>query len=142
MVLWSGAHAHIAINNLTIIFMPQKKVILILEDEGMLAKALRIMLEDEGFTVTIAQDGTVAVEEVDNSDYDLVLLDLVVPGIDGFEVLKHIRSKGNKPPVFILSNLSQKEDIDKALTLGADKYFVKSDTLLSEITRVVKEAFS
>ena len=122
--------------------MSQRKVILILEDESMLSKALRLMLEDEGFQVTVAPDGQVALEEIDNSDFDLVLLDLVVPGVDGYEVLKHIRNRNDRTPVFILSNLSQKEDVDKAIELGANKYFVKSDTLLSEVTQVIKNEFT
>lgn len=114
---------------------------MILEDETTLSKALRTMLEREGFKVIITEDGYSAVNEIIKEDFDLALLDLVTPGIDGFEVLKQIRNRNTNIPVFILSNLSGEDYKKRASEIGADKYFVKSDTLLSEVTDHIRAAF-
>lgn len=121
--------------------MTQKKAILILEDETTLSKALVTMLEREGFEVVVTEDGYSAVNEIIKTKFDLVLLDLVTPGMDGFDVLRHIRNRNTNIPVFILSNLSGEEHKKRAEEIGANKYFVKSDTLLSEVTDHIKSAF-
>ena len=119
-----------------------KKAILILEDETTLSKALSIMLEREGFRVKVVSDGLLAAQEIVITTYDLILLDLVTPGMDGFEVLKKVREKDLHVPVFILSNLSEHHHKKKAKEIGADKYFIKSETLLSEVTENVKSSFN
>ena len=111
----------------------KKKQILILEDEVALSKALCIKLEKQGFRTTAVDNGQDAIKEIDTRHFDLAIFDLVTPGIDGFGVLEHLRSKDADTPVFVVSNLSQKEDMDEALKKGANKYFIKSNISLTEI---------
>ena len=110
-----------------------------LEDEDVLSRALRIALENEGFEVDVASSGESAIDKINENHFDFFLLDLVIPGIDGFEVLKKIREKNTEALVFVLSNLSDDESKERAKKLGADEYFVKSETLLSEISRYIKK---
>ena len=119
--------------------MADKKAILILEDEDVLSRALRIALENEGFEVDVASSGEAAIDKINENQFDFFLLDLVIPGIDGFEVLKKIREKNTEALVFVLSNLSDDESKERAKKLGADEYFVKSETLLSEISSYIKK---
>lgn len=119
--------------------MADKKAILVLEDEDVLSRALRIALENEGFEVDVASSGEIAIDKINENQFDFFLLDLVIPGIDGFEVLKKIREKNTEALVFVLSNLSDDESKEKAKKLGADEYFVKSETLLSEISSYIKK---
>ena len=119
--------------------MADKKAILVLEDEDVLSRALRIALENEGFEVDVASTGESAIDKINENQFDFFLLDLVIPGIDGFEVLKKIREKNTEALVFVLSNLSDDESKERAKKLGADEYFVKSETLLSEISSYIKK---
>ena len=119
--------------------MADKKAILVLEDEDVLSRALRIALENEGFDVEVVSSGEAAIDKINQSPFDFFLLDLVIPGIDGFEVLKKIREKNTDALVFVLSNLSDDESKERAKKLGADEYFVKSETLLSEISSYIKK---
>lgn len=119
-----------------------KKSILIVEDERPLSKALRIKLGAEGFSVSIAEDGEKAIEEIKHSSFDLILLDLVTPRLDGLGVLNHLQKTGNNVPVFVISNLSQKGDIKDARTAGAEQYFVKSDISLNDVVKTIKKKFS
>ena len=92
-------------------FNRKKKQILVLEDELALSKALCIKLENEGFQTTPVENGEDAIAQIDSRIFDLAILDLVTPRIDGFGVLKHLRAKNHDMPVFVVSNLSQKEDM-------------------------------
>lgn len=111
----------------------KKKKILVLEDEASLSRALCIKFKNEGFEATPTDNGESAIQEIDTRKFDLIILDLVTPRVDGFGVLKHLREKDKHVPVFVVSNLSQKEDIDRVLELGANKYFIKSNVSLTEI---------
>ena len=117
----------------------KKKKVLVLEDEKALSKALCIKLEYEGFITVTCDNGKDAVNEINTGNFDLVILDLVMPEIDGFEVLKHIRDKDASVPVFVVSNLSQKEEVARVLDMGANKYFIKSNISLSEILEEAKK---
>jgi len=118
--------------------MPKK--ILIVEDEKPLSHALDLKLQHEGFATTVAHNGQECLQHVENDSYDVVLLDIMMPVMDGFQVLEELNKKPNKPVVFVLSNLSQREDETRALKLGARKYFVKSDTPLAVIVEEIKTA--
>lgn len=118
------------------------KKILIAEDEATLSKALQLKLANLGFEVTVANDGAEALDNLKTKSFDLVLLDLMMPKIDGFGVLTEKKSWKNKPIVFINSNLSQKIDIDKALELGADDFLVKSDISLKDIVDKINSKLS
>jgi len=118
--------------------MPKK--ILIVEDEKPLSHALDLKLQHEGFATTIAHNGEECLQHIENDTYDAILLDLMMPIVDGFKVLEELNKKTNKPVVFVLSNLSQREDESRALSLGAQKYFVKADTPLAVIVEEIKKA--
>lgn len=118
------------------------KKILIAEDEEILLNVLKDRFEGEGWAVATAQDGEEAIGAIKRSLPDLVLLDLLMPKKDGFEVLKEIRSNPeykNLPVIIVLSNLGSDEDIKKALALGANDYFVKTQHPMSEIVEKVKK---
>lgn len=109
--------------------------ILIVEDEEVLLRVLKDRFVDAGWEVETAEDGIAAVKKIKKEDYDLILLDLVMPKKDGFEVLKEI--KGDPAyttlPIMVLSNLGGDEDIKKALQLGATDYYVKTQHPISEM---------
>lgn len=116
------------------------KRILIVEDERPLAHALELKLTHEGFATTVANNGKDGFDLIENGSFDVVLLDMMMPVMDGFQVLERLREKKKKPVVFVLSNLSQHEDESRVLEAGAAKYFIKSDTPLSVIVDEVKRA--
>lgn len=115
------------------------KRILIVEDERPLAHALELKLKHEGFEVTTASDGQQCVNLVTSQPFDVVLLDLVMPVMDGFQVLEQLQKMPNPPIVFVLSNLSQHEDEERVRALGAKQFFIKSDTPLTTIVEEVKK---
>ncbi len=109
------------------------KRILIVEDEKPMARALELKLNHSGFETATASDGEAALENLKKQKFDLVLLDLMIPKIDGFGVIKAMKENGDKTPVIVASNLGQEDDAQKAKTLGAKWYFVKSDTPINKI---------
>lgn len=115
--------------------------ILIVEDEDFLVRALKDNLVSEGHTVTIAMDGEAALEELKKNKPALILLDLLLPKKNGFDVLKEIRSNPDWSliPVVILSNLGEDSEIKRALELGANDYFVKSQHPIQEVIEKVRE---
>jgi DNA-binding response OmpR family regulator len=115
-----------------------KKRILIVEDERPLAHALELKMTHEGYDVCVKLTGAEGLQEALAGKYHLMLLDLIMPEMDGFAVLEALRQKGNKMPVIVLSNLGQDEDKQKALALGATDYFVKANTPILEIVTKVK----
>lgn len=110
-----------------------KKRILVAEDEKAIARALELKLKHSGYDVEVVHDGASAVEKVRLGSLDLLLLDLVMPKMDGFKVLETLQKEGLKIPVIVTSNLSQEEDVKRAKSLGAVDYLVKSNTPLVEI---------
>ena len=114
------------------------KHVLIVEDERPLAHALELKLQHEGCVVTIANNGQEALDLIEKERYNVVLLDMMMPVLDGFQVLKKLKDMPNKPDVFVLSNLSQREDESRVLEAGAKRYFIKSNTPLSVIVEEVK----
>lgn len=119
--------------------MTDAKRILVVEDERPLARALQLKLEKEGMSVTVASDGEEGLSYLEKEEYDLVLLDLIMPKMDGFSVLNALREKGIKARVVVLSNLGQQEDIDKAKELGAEDFFVKSDMPIADVVKYINE---
>jgi DNA-binding response OmpR family regulator len=114
------------------------KKILVAEDEQALSEALSLKLEHEGFETARAEDGEKAIELITAGGIDLVILDLIMPKIDGFGVLEEMKERGLHTPVIVASNLSQKEDEAKAKSLGAKDYFIKSNVPISELVEKVK----
>ena len=98
--------------------------ILIVEDEEAIADLERDYLELSGFTVEVATDGDIGLQKALNEDYDLLILDLMLPGTDGFDICRQVRDVKNTPIVMVSA---KKDDIDKirGLGLGADDYMTK-----------------
>ncbi len=117
----------------------KQKRILIAEDEKPLAHALELKLGHEGFDVTVVSNGQECLNQLDSQSFDAVLLDLIMPMVDGFQVLEHLQQRETKPAVFVLSNLSQHEDEARVLALGARKFMIKSDTPLTVIVDEMKK---
>lgn len=109
------------------------KKVLVVEDEKPLAKALEIKLGKAGFNAKSVYNGEDALKILEVEKYDLVLLDLLMPRVGGFEVLSSIKQRGISTKVLVLSNLGQEEDIVKAKELGAIDFIVKSDASLNDI---------
>ena len=116
------------------------KKILIVEDDAMLSKVLAESLKDEKNEVIIVENGLNVVDEAISISPNIILLDLVIPGIDGFEVLKELKeeSKTKNIPVIVVSNLSQESDVRAVKSLGALKYFIKANSSMSDIVQYVK----
>jgi two-component system response regulator VicR len=122
--------------------MKQKPIILVAEDEKPISSAITLKLKKEGFEVICAYDGEDALAKIKKEKFDLILLDLVMPKKDGFEVLEEVKNANIKVPIIVSSNLSQREDTEKALSLGAVGYFIKSETSISEVILHVKKALN
>lgn len=116
------------------------KKILVIEDDRFLRRLLLERLEDEGYSVDGAVDGEEGLKKAKETKFDLILLDLILPGIDGFEVLTNLKKEESLKdiPVLILSNLGQKEEIEKGLKLGAIDYIIKAHFTLDEIVEKIK----
>ena len=114
--------------------------ILIVEDDKFLRELIVSKLTKENYTVFEAVDGEEGVKKIKEEKPDLVLLDLILPGIDGFEVLAQMKSDPAvfSIPVIILSNLGQREDIERGLTLGATDYMIKAHFTPGEIVEKIK----
>jgi len=118
------------------------KKILFIEDESALQKTFRVFIEQEGYKMVSALDGESGVNLAKLEKPDLILLDLILPRLHGFEVLKKLKEdyETKEIPVIILTNLENSEDINKALELGATTYLVKSNYTLSELVEKIKKA--
>ncbi len=114
--------------------------ILVVEDDKFLRELISRKLSDEGFDITQAVDGEDGIEKIKQVKPDLILLDLILPSIDGFEVLSRIKEDPSVAsiPVIILSNLGQKEEIEKGLSLGAVDFLIKAHFTPGEIIDKIK----
>lgn len=117
------------------------KKILVIEDDKFLIKAYNIKFAKVGFDVVTTMDGVSGLELAKSEMPKLILLDLMLPKIDGFEFLKRMSQdeKIKNIPVIILSNLGQQSDKDKALSLGAKEYLIKADYSLENIIDVINK---
>lgn len=113
-----------------------RATILIVEDNADLAYGLRNNLEIEGHSVTVVKNGREGIEQARLGRYDLMILDLMIPEIDGFRVLKTIRDEGNNIPVLILTSRVEEADKVQGLRIGADDYVTKPFSVLELIARV------
>ena len=118
--------------------MPQK--ILIVEDDKFLRELITRKLIQENFEVIEAIDGEEGLEKAKETKPNLILLDLILPGVDGFEVLTKLKEDPvlTVIPVIILSNLGQREDVERGLRLGAVDYLVKAHFTPNEIIEKVR----
>ena len=116
-----------------------RKRILIVEDDLTLSDVLANKLKLEGFDVSTAPDGQVAMDLLNVELYNLILLDLMMPWFDGFHVLTELQKKDTKPPVIVLSSLASKDDINKAKAMGAMDYLVKTSVTPELIVKEIKK---
>lgn len=121
-----------------------KKRILIVDDDEFLLDMYSVKFREAGFEVDFATEGLTAKEKMKKHRYDAILLDIVMPEIDGFALLKDLRQeKGNiniKDTLIVyLTNLGQREDIEKGLALGVDDYIIKAHFTPSEVVKKVEE---
>ncbi len=124
--------------------MPEnkKKQILLIEDDKFLRKVYSVKLEKEGYDLLIAKNGEEALTLLFHNKPDLILLDLILPKITGFDLLTTLKTSDDYKKdikVIILSNLGQKSDIDKAKSLGAIDYIVKSNTSMVDVVATIKK---
>ncbi len=110
--------------------------ILIIEDEEPLALRIQKILQDEHYTAEVAFDGNEGLEQALIEDYDLLILDVMLPGMDGFQILKELRNDGNSVPVLFLTAKTQLEDKVSGLDLGADDYLTKPFAVPELLARV------
>lgn len=118
-----------------------KKKILVIEDDKFLRKVIKKKFSDEGCDIIEAIDGEKGIILAKDEKPDIILLDLVLPEIDGFEVLQKLKTDPETAdiPVIVLSNLGEKENMDKGFKLGAADYLIKSNLDPSEIFKRVEK---
>ena len=117
--------------------------LLLVEDDRSICRAMEFRLGREDYEITVAHDGEEGLAKLLESTPDLVLLDLILPKLNGFELLKRLRENPETAavPVIVLSNLSQKDDVEQAMKLGALDFYVKSNITMDEIAGIVRKFF-
>ena len=122
----------------------QQKKILLVEDEPMLSNLLQQRLLKEGYDVPLAKDGAEAVKFLRQAKPDLMLLDIILPKMSGFEVMEAMKSDPTvfPAPVVIISNLGQESDIERGRELGAVGYFIKAQLSIEDLVSKIKEFFA
>ncbi|OIO46502.1 MAG: response regulator [Candidatus Portnoybacteria bacterium CG06_land_8_20_14_3_00_39_12] len=116
-------------------------LILVVEDDKFLRDLLAYKIEERGYRMEVAVDGEEGIKQIKTLKPDLVLLDLILPGIDGFGVLGQVHDDPqiSQIPVIILSNLGQQEEIEKGLSLGAEDYMIKAHFTPQEVVDRIKK---
>lgn len=118
----------------------EAKKILIVDDERPIAQALFYKLQSETFNPKVASNGQEALDALNKEKFDLILLDLMMPVMDGFGVMSKMKEANITTPVIVLSNLGQESDIKKAMDMGAKNYFVKADTPIKKVIEIINQA--
>ena len=115
--------------------------VLLVEDDTFLANIYKTKFEMEGFKVTVAENGELGLNEAKKNKPDVILLDILLPKMDGFTVLEHLKDEASTKdvPVILLTNLGQKDDVEKGLKLGAVDYLIKAHFKPSETVDKVKK---
>lgn len=116
------------------------KKVLVVEDDQFLANAYKLKLSKSGYEASVASDGAEALELMKKDKPDIILLDLIMPNMDGFSCLEAMKADGDLKtiPVVIASNLDQTEDIERAKSMGAVDFIIKSNVSIAEIVDKVK----
>src|SRR4030066_910622 len=115
--------------------------ILVVEDEHKIANSIKKGLEQENFAVDVAYDGSGGYDMATGEEYDIIILDLMLPGMDGMTICKNLRVEGNHTPILILTAKGQLEDKVEGLNIGADDYLVKPfafEELLARIKALIR----
>ncbi|MBP2002523.1 two-component system alkaline phosphatase synthesis response regulator PhoP [Paenibacillus shirakamiensis] len=110
--------------------------LLVIEDEPTLSRLLSYNLSNEGYDVTVEEHGQVGCETALRSEFDLILLDLMLPGMNGFEIMSKLRSEGLKTPIVILTAKNAEEEVVQGLKSGADDYITKPFGVAELLARV------
>lgn len=120
----------------------KKLKLLIIEDEPMISEMYKLSFALDGYDVVTASDGAEGLEAIAREKPDLILLDIILPNIDGYEVLKQIRANKDTARllVCIISNLEQIKEVKEGLAAGADYYFTKSKYTPGELLKLVNRA--
>ena len=115
--------------------------ILLIEDDPLLIDMYTTKLKQAGFEVEIEEDGNDVFSHAQKSQPDVILLDIVLPHVDGWEILQKLHQEKTTKhiPVFVLSNLGQKEEIEKGMQLGAIKYLIKAHYTPSEVVKEIEQ---
>jgi two component transcriptional regulator, winged helix family len=115
--------------------------VLLIEDDVTIARLLKEGLEDEAYAVDIAHDGSEGYRTAAADDYDVIILDIMLPGMNGYEVCRALRNDGNKTPILMLTARDTERDIVEGLDTGADDYLAKPfsfDVLLARIRALLR----
>lgn len=117
------------------------KVLLLIEDDPLMLRMYRKIFELEGYEVGLAEGGQEGLEKAKSDKPSLILLDIMMPKMDGFEVLANLKRdlETQKIPVVVLTNLAGQQDAQRALSMGAVKYVIKSEQDPKEVTKIVKD---
>ncbi|MCA9364838.1 MAG: response regulator [Candidatus Moranbacteria bacterium] len=121
--------------------MAENAKILLVEDDNFIVDIYQKKLGEVGYQVTVANNGQEAIDALKKEKPDVMLLDLVMPYMDGFEVLEAMKKEGmtDEISVILLTNLSQKEDVEKGMESGAKDYLIKSHFTPSEVVEKIKK---
>ena len=122
-------------------FMPEgkKTKILLVDDDPFIVDMYVLKFKRGGFQIETARDGKEGLQKIKEFDPDVVLLDIVMPGLDGFAVLEEVRKEGRQRKVILLTNLGQKEEVERGISLGADDYVIKAHFTPSEVLAKVEQ---
>ncbi len=113
--------------------------VLIIDDDPFIADMYVIKFKDERFDVQTARNGKDGLKKIVEFDPDIILIDVVMPDMDGFHVLEELKKRGGKPrKIIMLTNLGQKEDVERGISLGATDYMVKAHFTPSEVLERVR----
>lgn len=118
--------------------MKHENTVLLVEDDAILSDAFSMMLEKEGYKVQLAYNGKEALGILKKVTPNVILLDLLMPVMDGKEFLKNFRNTHNIP-IIVFSNLDSKDDVQEILKLGASKYMLKAWATPQELVRIIKD---
>ena len=120
--------------------IPRPINILVIDDDKLFNRSVEFRLRRAGFLPQTVFDGEAALAALAKSKFDLVVLDLVMPGMTGYDVLREIRKKDAQTPVVVLSLLHQEEDVTRSTELGATKYLAKtSSTFMDDLVKYAEE---
>src|SRR3989338_9579656 len=117
------------------------KNILLIEDDPFLAEIYAAKFRDANFEIEVAADSILGISKTKEKKYDLILLDIVITNMNGFEVLRSLKNdpEVKNIPVVILSNLGEEENVKKGLSLGAEAYYIKAHYTPTEVVAKVRE---
>lgn len=120
--------------------MKENARIVLIEDDETLVQTLAEVLRGAGYVVDVGKDGREGLDRVEEREPDLILLDIIMPKVDGFEVLQKLKHRGitERVPVIVFTNLGQEEDRNECMKLGARDYIVKASMDIDEVLNMVK----